>query len=963
MNEHLGKNILIVEDDLILARLYGKKLEAFGYKVNITNTGEDAVKLFKENKDIDTDLILMDVSLGEGIDGIEAAALIMSVHEVPVVFLSNHTEREIVEKTEKINSYGYVVKGADNTVLDASIKTALKLFESKKMVIEKEKELRLIEKRYREELESRLKEKTVELETEKNGRRLAEEALCENVIRRGFIADNSTDGRLKADTAAGRDFEEKYRLAMEAVNEGLWDWNLATGEVYYSPAYYKILGYDGSGAVKTAEFWKELIHPDDSEKVLSKNADCIEGRCEEFSVEFRMKASSGEWRWIMGRGRSVARDAKGRSTRMIGTHTDITARKKVYEELRRSRELFESVVQNSSGLTMLTDETGKIVFLSRQCEKILGHPPEKFIGCVMPDIIHPDDIAACRNALEGVLFHGKKVVDFEYRIIDGAGNTRWIIHSADSLKIDGVFIGVQSTIYDITDRKRSQESLQARKSYLSAIIENQPGILWLKDIDGRFLKVNREFARSCGFDDPEMLVGKSDFDIWPAELAAKYVADDRKVIGSKISYTVEEPIFINNEKKWFETFKTPVFGTDGNVIGTTGYSREITGRKLAEEAIKLNLKQKSALLEASKFVLNVEEFDKAARHVFDACRAVIGATAGYVALLSEDGTENKVLFLEAGGRECAVDPSLPMPLRGLRAEAYRTGRAVYNNNFDSSEWVKFIPARHVKLDNVMFAPLNINEKTVGIIGLANKPGPFDGKDAFIAEAFGSIAAFSLKNSRTLELLRKSNDEKQSLIREKEMILKEVHHRIKNNMNVVASIMYIQMESLKDQAAIEALKDAVSRVQSMMVLYDKIYRSNSDFKNLSFREYLSPLVDEIIGNFPNNKIVEVVKEIDDLTLDTKIISIVGIIINEILTNIMKYAFKGREKGTIIISARANEGRMKIVVEDDGVGIPEFLDAGGSGGFGLELVEMMTGSLRGTMRIDREKGTKFTLEFKL
>ena len=110
----------------------------------------------------------------------------------------------------------------------------------------------------------------------------------------------------------------------------------------------------------------------------------------------------------------------------------------------------------------------------------------------------------------------------------------------------------------------------------------------------------------------------------------------------------------------------------------------------------------------------------------------------YVALLSADGAENEVLFLEAGGLPCDVDPELPMPVRGLRAEAYSLACVVYDNDFTHSEWSRFMPPGHVELRNVMFAPLIVAEKVVGVVGLANKPVDFTDQDADIAQALAWI---------------------------------------------------------------------------------------------------------------------------------------------------------------------------------------------------------------------------------
>ncbi len=183
---------------------------------------------------------------------------------------------------------------------------------------------------------------------------------------------------------------------------------------------------------------------------------------------------------------------------------------------------------------------------------------------------------------------------------------------------------------------------------------------------------------------------------------------------------------------------------------------EITERKKLQEALRDEVKQRQdevmALLKGARAIQGFKTFQESARHIFDCCKTLIGATAGYVALLSSDGAENEVLFLDAGGRACTVDPDLPMPIRGLRSESYHFGKTVYDNDFHNSEWMKFMPGGHVKLDNVMFAPLKIEEKTVGLIGIANKPGGFTENDVRLATAFGEFAAASFVSSRSFDEL-------------------------------------------------------------------------------------------------------------------------------------------------------------------------------------------------------------------
>jgi PAS domain S-box-containing protein len=170
----------------------------------------------------------------------------------------------------------------------------------------------------------------------------------------------------------------------------------------------------------------------------------------------------------------------------------------------------------------------------------------------------------------------------------------------------------------------------------------------------------------------------------------------------------------------------------------------------------------TALLKGSRAVLKYRNFQDAARAIFDSCKELIGATSGYVALLDKDAAENEVLFLDAGGLPCTVDPRLPMPIRGLRGKAYRSGQAVYHNDFSHSGWVRFLPAGHVRLENVLFAPLVIGEKVLGLLGVANKPGGFSDDDARMASAFGELAAIALQNSRTLQSLEHSEERFRSL---------------------------------------------------------------------------------------------------------------------------------------------------------------------------------------------------------
>ncbi len=142
--------------------------------------------------------------------------------------------------------------------------------------------------------------------------------------------------------------EERFRLAMEATCDGLWDWNVEVGAGYFSPGCYRMLGYDPDEFAMTIPAWLDLIHPDDRDSTTMAKSDCIENRTDSFAATFRMRHRSGRWVWVLGRGKAVLRRADGRALRMLGTHMDITERKSAEERLAASQIRYQSLFEHSS---------------------------------------------------------------------------------------------------------------------------------------------------------------------------------------------------------------------------------------------------------------------------------------------------------------------------------------------------------------------------------------------------------------------------------------------------------------------------------------------------------------------------------------------------------------------------------------------------------------------------------------
>jgi PAS domain S-box-containing protein len=208
----------------------------------------------------------------------------------------------------------------------------------------------------------------------------------------GVIMD-VTD-RKQAEEALRRE-EERYKLALSATRDGFWDWNLKTNEVYYSPRYYTMLGYEPGEFDASVDSWEELVEPNDLAAANAKSEAYFQGEMPEYQTEFRVRAKSGEWVWILSRGAIVERDEEGEPVRMTGTHTDITRLKRVEGEQERLQQ--EVIEAQRQALQELSTPIIPVM------ERIIVMP---LVGSI--DTMRARDIT--RSLLAGIREHRAKVV-------------------------------------------------------------------------------------------------------------------------------------------------------------------------------------------------------------------------------------------------------------------------------------------------------------------------------------------------------------------------------------------------------------------------------------------------------------------------------------------------------------------------------------------------------------------------
>jgi PAS domain S-box-containing protein len=215
-------------------------------------------------------------------------------------------------------------------------------------------------------------------------------------------------------------------------------------------------------------------------------------------------------------------------------------------------------------------------------------------------------------------------------------------------------------------------------------------------------------------------------------------------------------------------------------------------------------------------------------------------------------------------------------------------------------------------------------------------------------------------SRDLTERKRLEEKIENSMHEKKLLIQEMHHRVKNNMNVIMSLLSIQSGIVAEPSAAAVLNDARTRLLSMAILYDRLYSSENS-NAMSVLEYLTALVSEVVALFPNAGKVMLETDIHDFFLDGRTLSTLGIMVNELITNTMKHAFNGESSGVIKLALRKYDSYAVLQFEDNGRGIPESLELKKSPGFGLQLVDRLSLQLKGSVQVLRGNGTKFIVEF--
>jgi PAS domain S-box-containing protein len=392
--------------------------------------------------------------------------------------------------------------------------------------------------------------------------------------------------------------EERFGHVMQATRDAIYDWDMATDQVWRNETYQTIYGATGTDR----EWWFNHVHPEDLPRLRESFDSAFRSKSHFWSDEYRIRKPDGGYATVMDRG-YVIYDSDGKPIRKIGAITDMTERQQVEAELRQTQALYHSFVEHLPASVFRKDYEGRYVFVNSmfcrlknmKAEEILGKTPSE-LAAYESQWIKAGVILPSRQGtlLEGedhhqlILRTGEPIETEEtYKLLDGTAEHFHVVKSP-VFSADGKVIGSQGIQFDITARKRAEEELFKSQQMLRTILDTVPQRVFWKDKNSVYLGCNRPLANDCGYDEPEQLIGKSDFQTQSAATAELYRADDKRIMEAgqaKLNY--EEPqIKADGTVGWLRTSKVPLYGPDKQVIGILGTYEDISERKRLEEQLR-----------------------------------------------------------------------------------------------------------------------------------------------------------------------------------------------------------------------------------------------------------------------------------------------------------------------------------------------------------------------------------------
>ncbi len=396
---------------------------------------------------------------------------------------------------------------------------------------------------------------------------------------RFIVLSRDITGRKKSEEQL-KHSEEMLRAYLDNVSDTIWLIDANMNMAYVSPSVTSLLGVLPEELIGRPSAL--VIHSDDMSIIDNAMRYVMEHPGEPHTIQYRVSHKDGRWISVESTGTNMLGNPVING--VLVAMRDITQRKLAEDALRESEHRYRLLVEFSPICIHEIDLEGRLQSMNRAGLDMLGLDDVKKI-CGMPYLgaVSQQDAGRVGALLQDAITNGI-TSNFEFA---SAGDVQRYFKSCfvPIKDASGKVLKLMGITEDITERKQIEDALRESEASQSAILNNAPYLVWLKDTEGRYLKVNKTYADYARLKEARQVIGKTDFDLWPRELAEKYRADDAEVMSLRQQKRVEEPSFDGDKMHWTETFKTPVIDDNGHILGTTGFARDITERKQAELAL------------------------------------------------------------------------------------------------------------------------------------------------------------------------------------------------------------------------------------------------------------------------------------------------------------------------------------------------------------------------------------------
>ncbi|PSB32821.1 histidine kinase [filamentous cyanobacterium Phorm 46] len=588
-----------------------------------------------------------------------------------------------------------------------------------------------------------------------------------------------------------------------------------------------------------------------------------------------------------------------------------------------SEKKYRNLVETSQELIWSIDIEGLLTFVNSAAKRIYGYEPPEMIGRRFTEFLYPEQKSRQIEIFSQILGRTStqpQIANSPYETVhirkDGTP-VHLRLNSMVNQAENGAIIGISGTATDISDRKQSEEALQKATDQLRAVLDAVPGLISWISSDLRYIGVNQHLA-TCFKQSPESFIGQEinflDKGSAFAELIRNFFDSSSQQIWQEID--IEINCCVRNYLIVVQKYHQ---GTAAVSVGI-----DITERKRAEA-------QKTQL------IASLQESEHKLRSLYE-------ATSDAVMLLDKEqffdcnlatlaifGCSNKEQFY--GKHPSEFSPLFQPSGQDSCSLATQRISAAMQTGSCRFDWV------HKRVDGSEF-PAEVLLNAMEING---------------QKVIQAVV-------RDITDRKRDEDRIKASLAEKEVLLKEIHHRVKNNLQVISSLLKLQSRYIQDDRVIEMLKESQNRVRSMALVHEQLYQSK-DLSDIDFAEYIQNLSHNLFQAYEiHAEGVKLQTNIAPCSMNIDTAVPCGLIINELVTNSLKYAFTGQTQGKIKIDFNLDNNRVCVLtVSDSGIGFPQDLDYRNSRTLGLRLVGSLVKQIRGKIELLETAGTTFQITF--